>query len=139
MTSDELDAFLSRERPARLGVVGTLRTDGWPQVSPVWYRWDGKQVTIWAEEGRVWVENAKGDPRVAFSVQEEDWPFGAVVMRGRAGVVTGPDPGVSEEIRRITRRYVPEERVEAYVAQWADLRTIVTIYPDRITSWPAAG
>jgi len=139
MDPDELDAFLNWEHPARLGVVGTLRTDGWPQVSPVWYRWDGKQVTIWADEGRIWVENARRDRRVAFSVQEEDWPFAAVVMRGRAGVVTGPDPEVSEEIRRITRRYVPEDGVEAYVARWADLRTIVTIKPERITSWPSAG
>jgi len=139
MSPHELATFLDREGPARLGVVGTLRVDGSPQVSPVWYRWDGERVTVWAAEGRVWVENAKRDPRVAFSVQEEDWPFPAVVVRGRAEVVTSDGPEVSEEIRRITRRYVPEERVEAYVARWADLRTIVTIYPDRITSWPTAG
>lgn len=139
MTPDELDAFLNRERPARLGVVATVRADGSPQVSPVWYRWDGGRVTVWAEEGRVWVENAKRDPRVAFSVQEEDWPFAAVVMRGRALVVTSEGAEVSDEIRRITRRYVPEERVETYVAEWAHLRTIVTIEPERVASWPAAG
>ena len=96
-------------------------------------------MTVWADEGRVWVANAKRDPRVAFSVQEEDWPFAAVVMRGRAEVETGTSPEISAEIRRITQRYVPEERVESYVAQWSELRTIVTIHPERITSWPSTG
>jgi len=139
MGRPELDAFLNRELPARLGVVGTVRRDGSPQVAPVWYRWDGERVTIWADEGRVWVENARRDPRVAFSVQEEGWPFAAVVLRGRAEVETGPGPEINAEIRRITRRYVPEERVEGYAAQWAELRTIVTIHPERITSWASAG
>ena len=139
MSREELDDFLGRERPTRLGVVGTVRRDGSPQVSPVWYRWDGERVTVWAEEGRVWVENAKRDPRVAFSVQDEGWPFPAVIVRGRAQVETGPGSEIGDEIRRITRRYVAEERVDAYVAQWAHLRTIVTIHPERISSWPAAG
>ena len=139
MSPEELDDFLGRERPARLGVVGTIRRDGSPQVSPVWYRWDGERVTVWAEEGRVWVENAKRDPRVAFSVQDEGWPFPAVIVRGRAQVETGPGSEIGDEIRRITRRYVAEERVDAYVAQWSHLRTIVTLHPERITSWPAAG
>ena len=139
MTADELDAFLNRERPARLGVVGTLGRDGSPHVVPVWYRWDGKVVTIWADEPRIWVQNLLRDGRAAFSVHEEDWPFPAVVLRGRAEVVVGDTPFVREEIRRITRRYVSEDGVEAYVARWATLRTIVTIYPERIASWPAAG
>ena len=139
MDPDELDAFLNRERPARLGVVGTLGRDGSPHVVPVWYRWDGEAVTIWADEPRIWVQNLLRDDRVAFSVHEEDWPFPAVVLRGRAEVVVGDTPFVREEIRRITRRYVPEDGVEAYVARWAALETIVTIRPERITSWPAAG
>jgi len=139
MDPDELDAFLNRERPARLGVVGTLGLDGSPHLVPVWYRWDGEAVTIWADEPRIWVQNLLRDGRVAFSVQEEDWPFPAVVMRGRADVVAGDTLFVQGEIRRITRRYVPEDGVEAYVARWAELETIVTIRPERITSWPAAG
>ncbi|HYJ67282.1 MAG TPA: hypothetical protein VEX15_06425 [Nocardioidaceae bacterium] len=44
-----------------------------------------------------------------------------------------------EEARRISRRYLPLEDVDGYVAQWSELRTIVTITPDHIVSWSAGG
>jgi hypothetical protein len=37
------------------------------------------------------------------------------------------------------RRYVPAGGVESYIADWPDLRTIVTVVPDHIVSWPAGG
>ena len=102
MTSPELEAFLGRTRPALLGVVGTLREDGSPHVVPVWYRWDGQAALIWTDERRGWVRNAVRDSRVAFSVQEIQPPFAAVVMHGRVEVRTSDDDATAAEIRRIT-------------------------------------
>jgi PPOX class probable F420-dependent enzyme len=134
MSGPELRAFLDRTRPALLGVVGTLRRDGAPHAVPVWFRWDGETARIWSDESRGWVRNALRDPRVAFSVQEIEPPYAAVVMHGRAEVETrGGD--IDAEIRRITRRYIDEADVEAYIAGWAHLRTIVAIHPDSISSW----
>jgi PPOX class probable F420-dependent enzyme len=135
MSSAEVVAFLDRTEPALLGVVGTLRGDGSPHVVPVWYRYDGEAVYIWSDEGRGWVADLVRDPRVAFSVQELEPPYAAVVMHGSAEVRTSDGEDVSEEIRRITRRYIEPPDVENYIAGWAHLRTIVTIQPERITSW----
>jgi len=135
MSPDELRAFLDREWPTPLGVIGTIRRDGSPQVVPVWFRWDGEAVRIWSGEERVWVKNARRDPRIAFSVQEEKAPFAAVIMRGRAEVATGDDPEIAAEIRRITRRYIEPAEVDAYVSSWAGLQTIVRIRPEKITPW----
>jgi PPOX class probable F420-dependent enzyme len=135
LSPSELDEFLNRTRPALLGTVGTLRANGSPHVVPVWYRWDGEAVHIWSDEGRGWVRNVLRDPRVAFSVQEPQPPFAAVVMHGRAESHTSDTDDVSAEIRRITLRYIEEAEADEYVAGWARLQTVVTIRPGSISSW----
>lgn len=135
MNPEEIDAFLARTGPAMLGVVGTLEEDGSPHVVPVWYRYDGERVHVWTDERRRWVRNVARDPRVAFSVQEPGPPYAAAVIHGRADVTTGGGEEISDEIRRITERYIEPEAVAAYIAGWAHLRTVVTIRPERISSW----
>src|SRR3712207_8687354 len=93
MTPDAVQGFLDRVRPALLGVVSTLLADGSPHGVPVWYRYDGAAVHIWTHEERLWVRNVRRDARVAFSVQEIEPPFAAVVMRGTAEVTTGGEIG----------------------------------------------
>ena len=85
---------------------------------------------IWTLGSRIWVENLRRDPGVGFSVQEEPFPRRAVVIKGRAEVVTGDDPEFDEEILRITRRYVDVSDEEAYIRQNRALRTIVRISAD---------
>jgi PPOX class probable F420-dependent enzyme len=139
MSTAELETFLGQAFPTPLGVVGTLRRDGSPHLVPVWFRWDGTAIAIWTIEERLWVRNLMRDPRAAFSVQTFAEPYPAVVIRGRATVATADDSATMEEIRAITRRYVPAEGVERYIAAWPQLRTIVSIVPDHITSWSVGG
>ena len=138
MSEAELEAFLAQTFPTPLGVIATLRRDGSPHLVPVWFRWDAGAVTMWTTETRVWVRNLLRDPRVAFTVQTFEAPYPAVMMRGSATVATADDATV-EWARAITRRYVAPEDVDDYVAQWSDLRTIVTIVPEHIVSWSAGG
>jgi PPOX class probable F420-dependent enzyme len=139
MSAAELDTFLGQAFPTPLGVVGTLRRDGSPHLVPVWFRWDGAAIRIWTIEERAWVRNLMRDPRTAFSVQTFEAPYPAVVMRGTATVATADDSATMEEIQNITRRYIPAAGVDSYIADWPDLRTIVSIAPDHITSWSAGG
>jgi PPOX class probable F420-dependent enzyme len=139
MTSDERDAFLNQISPTPLGVVGTVRATGAPQVTPVWFYWSGETITVWTTDSRAWVKNVQRDPRIAFSVQTADAPYPAVVFRGTASVATGDTPDIRDAIRRITRRYVEPHEVEAYITDWPELRTIVTITPTHITSWAEGG
>jgi len=139
MSEAELEAFLAQTLPTPLGVIATLRRDGSPHVIPVWFRWDSGAVTIWTTETRVWVRNLLRDPRLAFSVQTFEEPYPAVMMHGGATVATANNAATVEQARAIARRYLAPEDVEGYVARWSDLRTIVTIIPDRIVSWSAGG
>jgi PPOX class probable F420-dependent enzyme len=139
MTEAELEAFLAQTFPTPLGVIATLRRDGSPHIVPVWFRWGAGAVTIWTTETRAWVRNMMRDPRVAFSVQTSGEPYPAVVMRGRASAATADDAATLAEIEAITRRYVAPAGVERYIADWPELRTIVTIVPEHVVSWSAGG
>jgi len=139
MDEAEFEAFLAQTFPTPLGVVATLRRDGSPHVIPVWFRWNTGVITLWTKEGRVWVTNVARDPRVGFSVQTFEAPYPAVMIRGQATIKTADSPEVVEEAKAITRRYVAPDEVDNYVDDWPDLRTIVTIVPERIVSWSAGG
>lgn len=135
LSSEAGRAFLERSWPTMLGVVGTLDADGFPHLVPVWYRYDGERVYIWTIDTRRWVKNLARDDRVAFSVQEDQPPFAAVTLRGRATLLTSDGEEVSQEIRRITRRYIIAPDVENYIKDWLHLRTIVSITPEKISMW----
>ncbi|MGH3475868.1 MAG: TIGR03618 family F420-dependent PPOX class oxidoreductase [Nocardioidaceae bacterium] len=139
MSDTEFETFLAQTFPTPLGVIATLRRDGSPHVVPVWFRWNGGAITLWTTETRAWVRNLMHDPRVAFSVQTFEAPYPAVMIRGHATIATADDNATVEEAKAITRRYIAPEDVEDYVAEWTDLRTIVTVVPDRIVSWSAGG
>jgi hypothetical protein len=102
-------------------------------------RWDAGAVNICTTETRVWDRNLVRDPRAAFSVQTFDPPYPAVMMRGGVTIATADDADTVEEVRAISRRYLDPGEVDDYVAQWSDLRTIVTLRPDHIVSWSAGG
>ena len=123
---------LLEQVPGLTGVVGTNGEDGVPHLVPVWYRWDGAAVQVWTLGSRIWVNNLRRDPRVGFSLQEEPFPRRAVVIKGRAEVVSGDTPDIDEEILRITRRYVGEAEVDAYVAHNRGLRTMVRIHAESL-------
>lgn len=133
MDKAELEKFLGQ---GRMGVVATIRKDGSPQVTPVWYRYEGGTVTIWTEKGRVWVKNIEGDNRVAFSVQDEKPPYAAVLLRGRAQIAHMPNEEGFAEAKVISSRYIREDELEAYVKEfWPETYTFVTITPEATTSW----
>lgn len=139
LSETERETFLAQTFPTPLGVIATVLRDGAPHVVPVWFRWNSGAVTVWTTETRVWVRNLSRDPRVAFSVQTFDEPYPAVMMRGSATVATAHDAATVEQARAIARRYLAPEDVDGYVAEWSDLRSIVTITPDHIVSWSAGG
>jgi len=64
MTKDELDAFLTAERVAR---VATISSDG-PHNTPLWFWWDGTYVWLYSlTRSQRWTDLHR-DPRVAVVV-----------------------------------------------------------------------
>ena len=91
---------------ARLGVLGTIRSNGLPQLSPVtpYYDRDADVIYVSMTEGRAKTANLRRDPRAALEVTSPDgWAWataeGAVTLTG-----PGTDPH-SPEVEALVGYY----------------------------------
>ena len=133
MNKDEAQEFLSQ---GKVGVVASLRSDGYPQSTPVWYRYDGETIIIWTDKSRHWVKNVMRNNRVSFSIQDDAPPFAALTLRGKGEVVDQLNNSGLKEAKDICRRYIGDDDVDGYVEPyWPKLHTFVRIHPERINSW----
>ncbi|AWT41706.1 MULTISPECIES: PPOX class F420-dependent oxidoreductase [Streptomyces] len=114
MTDDEWRAFVSHG--TRTGKLSTVRADGGPHVTPIWFLLDGDEVVFNTHNTSVKGRNLARDGRVALCVDDDRPPFGFVVLQGRARI--------SEDLAelrhwaaRIGARYMGEERAEEFGAR----------------------
>ena len=112
-------------------VMSTIRADGSPQISPLWYLFDGESFIIsTAKETAKW-HNLQRDPRVALCVDEPETGR-MVVAYGRA---TLEDEDIWDTTQRLVEKYVKEPaavaaHMQRIFANWT--RVIVRVKPDKI-------
>ena len=131
MNEEARQAFLDRPLTA---IVSTVGRKGNAHSVPVWYRFADGSFRIWTDDSRAWVKNALHHPQVSIAVAEHEPPFAAVIARGTAEVLIDP-PGMADEVRAIVERYIPAAEVDAYIAPWTSLRTIVRIEASNVRAW----
>ena len=65
---EALDGFLAGRHDGRLA---TLRPDGWPHVTPVWFLWQERVFRFSLGASRLHLLNLRGDNRATFCVGED--------------------------------------------------------------------
>ena len=85
MKPDELHAFLTETKI--FAKVGTIGEDGWPNVNPAWYEYDGESFWLVTKELAGFCQNMRRDPRVTLCIDNPETPYRRVMVRGRAEVV----------------------------------------------------
>jgi PPOX class probable F420-dependent enzyme len=127
LNQEEITQFLSA---SRIAVIATISKDGTPQLTPNWYRYDGKALTFITTKERVKYFNLRGDNRISICIYHEPLAADYVVIRG---TVTLNDQDIWEEARCIAERYTELERVDEYLERWKQQpRVLVTVTPQRI-------
>jgi PPOX class probable F420-dependent enzyme len=111
MTRDEWRRFLlSGPRTAK---AATVRPDGRPHVTPVWFDLDGEDVMFTTFHTTVKAQDLRRDPRISLCVDDEHAPFSFVLIEGVATLSERV-----EEVRpwatRIAGRYMGAMRAKAY-------------------------
>jgi nitroimidazol reductase NimA-like FMN-containing flavoprotein (pyridoxamine 5'-phosphate oxidase superfamily) len=89
MSKEEIDYFLDGRLIARLSTIGN---DGFPNVAPVWYYWDGESIFFDLGMNRANTRNLRRDPRCAAVIDVDNRPVTgmrdnfarAVLIRGMA-------------------------------------------------------
>jgi PPOX class probable F420-dependent enzyme len=90
------------------GHLGTIMPDGAPQVTPVWWDFDGTHILVNSARGRQKDRNVKRDPRVSFEVSDPDNPYRHVEIRGRVIEIT--EEGARAHIDKLAAKYLGLEK-----------------------------
>ncbi|MFJ4366933.1 PPOX class F420-dependent oxidoreductase [Streptomyces chartreusis] len=111
MTDEEWRAFVSHG--TRTAKLSTVRADGSPHVTPIWFVLDGDELVFNTGSSSVKGRNLVRDGRVALCVDDDRPPYSFVVIQGRARVSEDLDE-LRNWASRIGARYMGEERAEEF-------------------------
>lgn len=129
LPKDEIEQFLAERRNAVLGVI---RSDGSPQLNPMWFHWTGDVFQISTTKARFKYNHLKRDPRVTLCIDDVTG-FKTVIVEGRAEVV---EDDIWGPTRTIVEKYVDKDHVEARMARMrTEPRVLLIIHPEKWISW----
>src|SRR6266545_7926687 len=83
--------------------IATVGADGAPQVTPVWFDYDGTHIRFNTARGRVKEKNLAKNPKVALAIMDPDNPYRYVQVRGRIAEVT--EAGADAHIDALAKKY----------------------------------
>ncbi len=128
------DAFISRNRWA---VVTTLRKDGSPASSVIFYAREGDEILFSTTAGRLKAKTLRRDERIAVAVLDEGAPHGFVTVEGTA-VVQDSDVVPGHVLVNRAMRQDPEWAApEGYAVRLAqEGRVIVRVTAERVSGVP---
>lgn len=128
MLNPEEERFLQEHR---LCVLTTLRGDGSPQATPVYYLYEGERLYVSATRDRFKTVNIRRDPRVAVCALHEEFPFNYVQVMGRAEVTEDGLVETTGRIYRLFRSELPADLPEQLAREG---RVLLVVTPERVTS-----
>ena len=120
---------LLQENVKALAFLATIMEDGTPQVTPVWFSWDGTDILVNTARGRVKDKNMRDRPYVALSIADPDNPYRYLQVRGC--VVESKTEGASEHINFLSMKYTGEP---VYGGNPKEIRVIYRIKPENISA-----
>jgi PPOX class probable F420-dependent enzyme len=123
----EFRDLLARKAFANLA---TVMPDGSPQVTPVWFDFDGSHIRINSAKGRVKDKNMRRNPSVAMAIQDPDNPYRYLAVRGRVEEIT--EAGADDHIDSLAKKYLGQDRYPN--RRPGEVRVIYRIRPERVSS-----
>ena len=112
---------------AALAAVATTGPDGAPQVNPVWFGWDGTQISFSQTKGRQKYRNLHKDNRIALSIVDLANPYRYLEIRGKVvEFIEDPDKAF---IDSMAKKYLGQDKYPW--SQPGEERVIVVVEPER--------
>jgi PPOX class probable F420-dependent enzyme len=122
-------ADLLRDDRKALANVGTVMPDGSPQVTPMWFDYDGKLILVNSARGRVKDRNMRRNPAVAVSIVDPENAYRYVAVRGRVVEIT--EEGADAHIDRLAKKYLGQDRYPH--RRPGEVRVTYKIAPQRVS------
>ena len=108
--------------------LATSMKDGSPQVTPVWFSYDGNHILVNSARGRLKDRNMRARPKVALSILDPDNPYRYLQIIGH--VIDVSEAGGDEHIDALALKYLGKETYP-----WrspGEVRVVYTIAIDKV-------
>src|SRR6266446_3707100 len=105
--------------------LATIMPDGSPQVTPVWFDYEGSMVRVNTAKGRVKARNMKEGAAVALSIIDPDNAYRYIQIRGRVRRVI--EPGADRHIDSLAKKYLGKDKYP--FARPGEVRVMFEIEP----------
>ncbi|MBI5652121.1 MAG: pyridoxamine 5'-phosphate oxidase family protein [Chloroflexi bacterium] len=120
--------LLAREKKA-FAFLALVLADGSPQVTPIWFDWDGTHIILNTARGRVKDKVMHKRRPVALAIFDPSEPYRYLQIRGR--VVEETEVGGYEMICALNEKYHGDLN---YPKRPGEVRVTYKILPERV--WP---
>lgn len=117
-----------------LAYMATLGPKGEPQVSAVWFLWDGTHLLFAFNKKRQKYRNLLRDPRVAIAVADLANPYRALEIRGTVARIDG-DPDY-RFINAASRKYLNRDATSEETGPTEE-RVVIVVEPERVIPFPS--
>ena len=108
--------------------LGTVMKDGTPQVTPVWFSYDGTHVLLNSAKGRVKDRNMRARPHVALSIIDPDDAYRYLQIIGKITEIT--EQGADAHIDALAKKYMGQDTYP--FRQPGEERVIYKVTPGKV-------
>jgi len=110
--------------------LATLTAEGRPQVTPVWFDFDGSHIRVNSARGRAKDKHMRRDGRVALSIIDPDNSYRYLEISGKVVDIT--ENGADDHIDSLARTYMGVDKYPFH--QPGVKRVIYRIEPERFST-----
>ena len=108
--------------------LGTTMKDGKPQVTPVWFGFDGQHIVLNSARGRVKDRNMRERPHVALSILDPDNAYRYLQIIGDIVEIT--EAGADAHIDSLAKKYLGQDSYP--FRQPGEVRVIYKVKPTKV-------
>lgn len=108
--------------------LGTTMASGRPQVTPVWFGFDGEHILLNSARGRVKDRNMRARPQVALSILDPDNGYRYLQIQGDVVEIT--EAGADAHIDSLAKKYLGQDSYP--FRQPGEVRVIYKVKPTHV-------
>ena len=135
MTIQLNDRVTQRLQDEQIIWLTTVRADGMPTPTPVWFHWDGAQILIFSQPTALKVRNIRANPHVALHFHTDAEGGDVAILLGTAQL--DEQPPALQQLTAYLAKYgegikmlkmTPESLLQTYA-------TAIRVTPTQLRSW----
>jgi uncharacterized protein len=134
LTKGELETLLTQ---APVATLCSHNRDGTIHSTPIWFKYDGKQILFGTQQDTRRIKNIKQNPDVTVVVDDRQTPYKGIVVYGRAEL---DYDDVITKRTAIFEKYMPRENALGLTQALAKQRkpVVIRVTPSKIVSYDYA-